>query len=69
MHIEHFESGCSMANIHPDEGRLVCVQIEPLQIGISITRNDPEYIDLSTIPDHVFYSNEEAEAFLFSLMK
>ncbi|GAA0545039.1 hypothetical protein LX66_2961 [Chitinophaga japonensis] len=65
--VKHFPSGCSMIDIYITEKDLICVQVEPSQIGISKIEDYPNYFDLSTISDNVFYSNADAENFILRM--
>lgn len=64
--VQHFDSGCSMVDIFLDERDMICVQIEPSLIGVSMIENYPDAFDLSTIPDNVFYTNADAASFILS---
>lgn len=65
--VKHFDSGCSMVDIFLDEKDVLCVQIEPSQIGISIIEDFINYFDLRNTSDNVFYSNMDAETFVLNM--
>ena len=64
---QNFDSGCSMIDVYINEVDMLVVQIEDDLIGVSLIKDYINYIDLSTISDIVFTSNQEAENYLISL--
>lgn len=67
--VQHFDSGCSMVDIYINEDDVLCVLLEPSQIGISKVKDYSNSFDLSTISDNIFYSNTEAEYFVIKEFK
>lgn len=66
--VQHFDSGCSMLDIYLNDRGMICVQTEPLQIGVSKINDYPNYFDLSAISDNIFYSNVDAEAYVLAML-
>ncbi|MGX5816613.1 hypothetical protein ACWKWU_00360 [Chitinophaga lutea] len=64
--VEYFDSGCSMIYIYLGND-LLSVQLEPTQIGISVTHDFEHFVEYTTVPQKVFYSVDEAEKFIRNL--
>ncbi|GEP93729.1 hypothetical protein SAMN05660909_05684 [Chitinophaga terrae (ex Kim and Jung 2007)] len=64
---QEFDSGYLMLDIFVNEKDMLVIQVEDVRIGISLIKDYLNYIDLSTISDCYFYSNDEAEKYLLGI--
>ncbi|MFY0256322.1 hypothetical protein ACDQ55_20475 [Chitinophaga sp. 30R24] len=67
VHVQNFDSGCVMLDVYINEMDMLVLQIEDTLIGVSLIKDYINHIDLSTISDITFSSNEEAENYLINL--